>query len=293
MDDSADGSVVGEVPGRVADVLRDAEVRLERAGVESAAAEARLLVAELLACSPAELGLRYARALSGEEQMRLASWLARRERREPLQHILGQAHFYGLKLRVSPEVLVPRPETERLVELGLERLAAVRRPRVLDVGTGSGALALAFKHERPDAVVTASDVSAAALEIARENAARLGLAVTFVLSDLLDAPELREALPTFDLLVVNPPYLPLADKARVSPEVQADPELALYAGEDGLAVFKRLERQANAGLKEGAYLLAELDPRNVREAAALSRAWRSCEVLCDLLGRERFLLLRK
>ena len=278
---------------RVAGALRDAEVRLERAGVESAAAEARLLLAELLACSPAELGLRYARPLSGEEQMRLASWLARRERREPLQHILGQAHFYGFTLRVSPAVLVPRPETERLVELGLERLAGIRRPRVLDVGTGSGAIALAFKHERPEAEVIASDVSASALAVAQENAARLGLAVTFVQADLLEAPALREALPQLELLVANPPYLPLADKARVSPEVQADPEQALYAGEDGLAVFRRLERQARAGLKKGASFMVELDPRNVREAAALARAWRGCEVACDLLGRERFLLLRR
>ncbi len=278
---------------RAVDALREAEVRLKRAGVESAAAEARLLLAEVLACSSAELGLRYARALSRDEQARLEGWLARREKREPLQHILGWAPFYGLTLRVTPDVLVPRPETERLVELGLGLLADIANPQVLDVGTGSGAIALAFKHERPDAVVTASDISAAALEVARENATRLGLEVTFVQADLLGAPELRELLPVLDLLVANPPYLPLADKARVSPEVQADPELALYAGEDGLAVFRRLERQANAGLKEGACLLVELDPRHVAEAAALARAWRGCELACDLLGRERFLLLRK
>lgn len=233
------------------------------------------------------------RTLTPDEAARFGSWLARRAAREPLQHVVGVAHFYGLTLAVSPDVLVPRPETERLVELGLEAVRGVSQPNVLDVGTGSGAVALAFKAERPDAAVWATDVSAAALEVAAGNADSLGLNVTFVLADLLDDPALRAFAERTDLLVANMPYLPEADAAWLSPEVRRDPAAALFSGEDGLGHARRLLEQASHSLKPGAVCLLELDPRNVRRAETEADGWAEKEVLPDLADRQRFLRIRR
>lgn len=222
---------------------------------------------------------------------RLDVYLTRRAAGEPLQHVLGLAWFWGLPLRVGPAALIPRPETERLVELALGRLRDRREPHVLDVGAGSGAIALALAHERADARVWASDVDEEALRLARENGERLGLAVRFVRGDLLEAPELRPLLPRLDLLVTNPPYLPEADRARVAPEVRHDPGRALFAGPDGLEVWRRLEAQAHHALRPGARILAELDPRNVRVAAQEATRWPDRQVHSDLTGRERYLEL--
>lgn len=236
----------------LAQALEDTTRRLERAGVESAASEAYALLEALLALSRSELLLARQRPLSVPQRRRLEAWVRRREAREPLQHILGVAPFYGLTLRVTPQVLVPRPETERLVELALAHLRGRARPHVLDVGTGSGAVALALQAERPDAVVLASDLSGAALAVARENARRLGLPVRFRRADLLADPAVRAFARRAELVVSNPPYLPEGDREAVSPEVQADPATALYAGPDGLAVFRRLEREAFSALQPGA-----------------------------------------
>lgn len=267
--------------------------RLARAGVESASHEAFAMLEQLLGLPRGDLLLARRRPLSAEEALQLDAWVRRREAREPLQHILGVAHFYGLELRVSPQVLVPRPETERLVELALTYLRGRSRPLVLDVGTGSGAVALAVKAERPDAVVMASDLSGAALGVAQENARRLGFPVRFAHSDLLADPEVDAFARRADLVVSNPPYLPESDREAVSPEVQADPAEALYAGPDGLAVFRRLEREAFHALRPGAALLAELDPRNAAAALSESRGWSGRELHADLTGRTRFLQLTR
>lgn len=217
--------------------------------------------------------------------------VARRLTREPLQYITGSAGFYGLELKVDSRALIPRPETERLVELALERIRHRDRPAVLDVATGSGAIALAIKAECPEASVLASDISAEALELAAENATRLGLEIQFRQADLLTGLEaqLRQA----DLLISNPPYLPESDRSRVSAEVQRDPDQALYAGEDGLDVFNRLLSQAGPLLRSGSWLLVELDPRNVHAAAEAAATFGTVSVEQDLAGRERFLLLHR
>lgn len=265
--------------------------RLEGAGVEGARAEASALLGALLGLSRTELWLERARVLSPAEAARLEAWLERRARREPLQHITGRAPFWGLELTVGPAVLVPRPETERLVELVLDDLRGVPAPKVLDVGTGSGAVALALKLERPDALVLASDLSEAALEVARANAIRHGLELAFARSDLLLGDEVRSFARAADAIVANLPYLPEGDRARVPPEVRHDPEIALYAGADGLALYRRLERQAAELLEPGARLWLELDPRNLRQAEREARGWGGAETFTDLAGRERFLRL--
>jgi release factor glutamine methyltransferase len=277
----------------VGEALRVAEARLKRGGLTGAKAEASALLEALLEMPRSDLLLSRTRPLTAAELTQLENWVARREAREPLQHILGVAHFYGLTLQVTPDTLIPRPETERLVELGLTTLARRLEPKVLDVGTGSGAIALAVQAERPDAVVWATDLSEAALEVAAANAARLKLDVYLTRSDLLIAPDVQAFARSADLLITNPPYLPGADSAWLSPEVRRDPPEALFSGADGLEHFRRLSAQALPLLKPGAVCLVELDPRNVGQARAESGAWTEAVIHPDLLGRDRFLLLRR
>lgn len=227
--------------------------------------------------------------LSAEETQRLDILARRREAREPLQHLLGEVEWAGLRLRVSQGALIPRFETEVLLELALNALKDKAHPRILDVGTGSGALALGLKQARPDATVTASDLSAPALALAIRNAALNALDVTFVQADLLTG--LRGP---YDLLVSNPPYLPAGDQDGAQPEVRFDPELALYSGPDGLELARRLMLQALAVLAPGAVALLELDPRNVAVLAdELERAGWHVDVRDDLTGRARFLEARR
>lgn len=270
-----------------------AAARLERAGLPSAGAEASALLEALLELSRSDLLLSRGRPLSAAQEAELERWLARREAGEPLQHILGLAHFYGLSVQVTTDVLVPRPETETLVELGLAVLKDTAQPKVLDVGTGSGAVALAVKAERPDAEVWATDLSAAALRVASANAARLGLDIRFTRADLLAPPDVQVVAHEVALLVSNPPYLPDADRAWLSPEVRRDPPEALFSGSDGLAHFRTLSAQALPLLQPGAVCLLELDPRNVTQARAESGAWAEASVYPDLTGRKRFLLLKR
>ena len=233
------------------------------------------------------------RVLSPDEEARFLDMLARRAAREPVQHIVGETSFYGVRLRVDPRALIPRPETERLVELALERLRGIDRPNILDVGTGSGAIALALKVERPDANVLAIDVSEDALALARENAGRLGLEVRFVASDVLSDPAARTFARHADAIVANLPYLPDEDAVRPSPEVARDPAAALYAGAEGLDVVTRLIDQAATLVATGTWLLLELDPRNVHTASERAGRWTGVEIAADLTGRERFLMLRR
>ena len=277
----------------VLEALEYAASRLEEAGLEHPEREASALLEELLGVSRSELLLSRTRTLSTDELAWFRTWLERRAAREPLQHVVGVAHFYDLKLSVSPDVLVPRPETERLVELGLEAVRNVLEPNILDVGTGSGAVALALKAERPDAAVWATDLSEKALEVASRNADRLNLNVTFVRADLLADPTVQAFAERADLLITNLPYLPEADAAWLSPEVQRDPASALFSGRDGLGHARRLLKQAATLLKPGATCLLELDPRNVRQAETEVGGWAEVVVLPDLVGRERFLKLKR
>lgn len=276
--------------------LRDAEQfarsRLRDAAIDSYAAEASLLLQYLCGLSRSDLVLQPDRQLLPEQQLTLREWLERRAGREPLQHIVGFANFYGLELSVSPAVLIPRPETEVLVERALTLLKGVPNPRILDIGTGSGAIALAIRQERPDATVMASDISEAALRVAQRNAARLHLDIQLVQSDLLSSVKVADFARTADLITANLPYLPESDQGTLSPEVAYDPALALYSGEDGLAAFWRCEAQLKALVNSGTICLFELDPRNIM-LASRSADWPHVECFSDLLGRQRFLYLRR
>jgi len=178
---------------------------------------------------------------------------ARRRAGEPVAYITGWREFYGLALRVTPDVLIPRPETELLVELALERLSPEEPGRVLELGTGSGAIAVALASERPGLAIVATDVSEAALALARRNARDHGAEIAFVLSDWFDAlgPE------QFDLIVSNPPYVAAGDAHLERGDLRFEPRLAVLGGEDGLACIREIAARAQNRLRPGGSLLME------------------------------------
>jgi release factor glutamine methyltransferase len=219
---------------------------------------------------------------------RFAVLLARRGRGEPVAYLTGEREFYSLPLSVSPDVLVPRAETELLVELVLAAVATLEQPRVLDVGTGSGAIAIAVKQARPDARVTATDVSTAALAVARSNAARLTLEVGFVESDWFEALGAE----VFAAIVSNPPYV---RSAEVQGALAHEPKLALDGGADGLDAYRALLRDAARHLDPRGVLLFEHGHDQRADLARLAGAegWRVAAVHDDLAGRPRVLALQQ
>jgi len=234
--------------------------RLRQAGIDSAETDARLLIAQALGIDRAELIANGERALNGDETKAIDALAARRLKREPVARIFGHKEFWSLSLQVGPAVLLPRPETETVIEAALDAVARdarqMERLRILDIGTGSGALLLALLSELPNAVGIGSDISAAALEIARANAGRSDLAdrATFVACDIaagLQGP--------FDLIVSNPPYVARGDIASLAPEVRDyDPALALDGGADGLDGYRAIVADARRMLAPGGKLIVEL-----------------------------------
>jgi release factor glutamine methyltransferase len=264
--------------------------RFAHAGVPSPRVDAEALLEFVTGFSRSALILERNRKLEPDVLEHLERFVLRRESREPLQWILGYAHFYGLELEVRPGVLIPRPETERLVEIALDVLRSSGSPRVLDIGTGTGAIALALKHELPQATVLATDIDLNAVELAQENARSLNLEITVRRGDLLASLE-----PPFDAIISNPPYLMDADLDSLEPEVQRDPHAALFSGPDGLDLARRIVQEAGDALNPGGLLALELDPRNVDTFAAEleSTVWDGVAVHADLAGRDRFVTARR
>jgi release factor glutamine methyltransferase len=217
------------------------------------ASEARLLLREILGCSAAQIAAYPERALGAEAVGRFAELLERRAAGEPVAYLLGEREFYGRRFGVSPAVLIPRPETELIVELVLARLTAAATPRVLDLGTGSGALAVTLALELPGARVCAVDRSPAALEVARANAAALGARVDWVESDWFAAL----APGRFDFIVANPPYIADDDPHLAEGDVRFEPRGALASGTAGLDDLRRIAAAAPGFLAPGGWLLME------------------------------------
>jgi len=254
------------VTGREA--LEEAERRLAAAGLETPRVDAEWLVAHVLGSTRSGLHARLDEEVDGLEPL-----LARRERREPLAYVLGEWGFRRLTLKTDARALVPRPETETLVERALALAAGLAEPRILDVGVGSGAIALALKDERPDARVTGVDLSPDALALARENAERLGLEV-----ELREGDGTEAAAEGWDLVVANPPYVEALD--GLQPELRWEPEVALV----GRGVHERIARAADAG----ALVFEVGDGQAPGVAAMLERlGWREVRISRDLGGSER------
>lgn len=263
---------------------------------ERATLDAELLLRHTLGLSPAQLRAYPERVLKPDEQNRLHASVKRRLAHEPVQYITGEQEFYGLALHVSPAVLVPRPETELLVEAVIaEFRGASEAPiRIVDVGTGSGAIAIALAAHLPGAELTALDISPAALAVARENVARHHLQgrIRLIESDLLFGLPANEA--RFDAIVSNPPYVPESDRDSLHPEVRDhEPATALFAGFTGLDVYRRLIPQAYAWLRPGGLLAMEFGYRQREQLRALLASWKDVRFLEDLQGIPRILLARR
>jgi len=280
---------LGTPPTRLK-LLDHATRRLTAADRSAPRRTAEWLLTEVLDCDRAQLYAHPDREVSAKAARRFREMVERRDQGEPLQHILGYTSFRGLRFRVSPDVMVPRPETERVVDRALACIEEVTRPRVLDVGTGSGCIALALKHERSMADVHACDVSPEALAVARENAEGLQLDVQFLEADVL-ADEIPEGVPgDLDLLVSNPPYIPDDEAESLSPVVREyDPDVSLFAGADPLRFYRALARWAKALCRPGGSFVFEVHAAYADQVADLCRRRGLSEVAVaeDWSGRPR------
>ena len=259
-----------------------------------AARDAALLLRHVLAISHAAQLTEPERELTTEQQATFDALILRRIANEPIQYITGEQEFYGLPHRVTPAVHIPRPETEQLVEAVLAELNLAQSLRILDVGTGSGAIAIALAFHLPNAQITAVDLSAAALEVAAANTARHALAgrIRYLKSDLLDAFPPDEA--PFAAIVSNPPYVPAADRASLHPQVRDhEPAAALFAGPDGLDIYRRLIPQARAALQPNGLLALEIGHGQSEAIASLLSGWKELRFLDDLQHIPRIALARK
>ena len=248
-----DGAAVSEALNLLAQAFRTA-------GIEDADVDARLLVGHALHLDRARLIAQSDRILEAREINMISALAARRLQREPVSRILGQKEFWSIALAITPDVLVPRPETETVVEGALDFVVRgglrMEKLRILDIGTGSGALLLALLRELPNATGTGTDISTGALKVARENAGRCGVEgrCTFVVCDIASVVE-----GPFDLLVSNPPYIAHDEITSLAPEVKDyDPTVALDGGDDGLAAYRAIAADAKRLLAPGARMFVEL-----------------------------------
>ncbi len=276
------------------EIVRKTTEFLHAKGVESARLDAEVLVAHALKLRRMDLYLQFERLLTEPELAAIRPLVKRRSQREPLQHILGETDFFDLKLKTDRRGLIPRPETEQLLEL-VTKAHSAAPARILDLGTGTGAIALALAKFWPESTVVAVDRSSDALTLARENAASLGFAdrVSFVESDWF-AGLVGEA--PFDLIVSNPPYLTASEVAEAQPEVRDhDPVTALVAERDGRADLEAIIRAAPPFLVTGALLALEtgIAQHEALTSFAQPFGYAAIESKRDLTDRERFLLLRK
>ncbi len=270
--------------------------RFAKAGIENAATDVAALLCWAVGCGRSRLAAHPEELLSREALDKLSEAGIRREGREPLAYIVGEREFWSLSFETGPAVLIPRPETELLVERALLLLAGVKAPRILDLCTGSGAVGVALAKEIPGAHVVATDLSEPALALAAMNAGRNGVGDRFeaIHSDLF------EKIPgdgTFDSVVSNPPYVPSGEIDGLMPEVSRfEPRGALDGGPDGTDFLGRIVRDAPARLKKGGALLLEMDPGQIAECCRMIRldgVWDEPVASRDLAGRDRVLEARK
>jgi release factor glutamine methyltransferase len=271
------------VPATAGEVLQAARARLASTS-QYPRRDAELILAHVLGWDATALLTHPERQLSGTETEQFEALLKRRLASEPVQYLTGTQEFFGLLFEVSHDVLIPRPETEHLVEAVLERFERDASPRIIDVGTGSGAIAVAIAHAMPRSQVTAVDISPEALEVARRNAERHGVMnrVRLLRSDLLTAIETAQ----FDVVVSNPPYI--AEGERLEAQVaNYEPGSALYAGPTGLEIYQRLIPQARPVLKPQGWLIMEIGYGQQGALQTLLGGWRDVTFAPDLQGIAR------
>ena len=267
--------------------IRTNAARLEAAGIDGAETESELILSELAGCSRSDLFFRYQDEATQDILESLERIVRRREKHEPLQYILGNAPFMSLELLVNPAVLIPRPETELLVEYILKN--APGNASVLDLGTGSGAIALALAFERGDLLVTAVDISDASLRVAESNRRKYQLdKVEFLRSDLFENLEERR----FDCIAANLPYVSETEYLTLMPEVRDfEPKTALTAPEDGLELIYKCIKKAPAHLNPGGFIIFEMgitQAQNIRKALTDTGKFKNIRTIRDYSRRDRF-----
>ncbi len=271
--------------------LDEAIARLTAAEVGSPRMNAEVLLMFTLGCDRAYLYAHPERGLSPDEQARYEAVIAERATHKPSQYITGHQEFWGLDFIVSSAVLIPRPETEHVVETVLEVAKEFLRPRIVDVGTGSGCIAIALGKELPRAEIEGVDISTEAIEIARANAVRLECErVQFRVNDLL-AGFLDAA---YDFVVSNPPYVGEDEPDKVQRQVREyEPKTAVFAGPKGLDVYRRLIPQAHTVVKPGGWLVVEIGFSIEEQVRTLLAGWSEVQVTADLQGIPRVIAARK
>jgi release factor glutamine methyltransferase len=277
------------VPATAGEALQAARERLA-ATSQNPRRDAEVLLAHVLGCDAVALFGHPERVLAAQESNQFESFVTRRAASEPIQYILGEQEFFGLSFLVTPDVLIPRPETEHLVEAVLQRVPPQAEAQILDVGTGSGAIAVVLAYHLPHAHVTAVDLSAAALAVAQRNAVRHGVAerMTFRQSDLLQAFDHLH----LDVLVSNPPYI--AESEVLEPQVaNYEPHSALYAGPTGLEIYERLIPQARHVLKPNGWILLEIGYGQSPAMHNLLSDWTGVDFINDLQGIPRVAVARR
>lgn len=287
----------------VGELARQGTMMLRRAGIEDAAREAGWLLEHALRRPALDLRLSESQPVEGEGLRRAQALLARRANREPLQYLLGTQEFCGVEFEVEPSVLIPRPETELLVDAAVRyagmHSAAGRRPVIVDMGTGSGCIAVTLARRMPLAVLYATDRSAEALRVAKRNAERHGVAgqVTFLEGDLLQPLRACGVTGRVDLVISNPPYIAEREWEALQPEVRLfEPRIALAGGEDGLAIYRRLVQEAAKLLTTAGWLIMEIGQGQVHPILALIEAtgrYGTVDVRRDQAGIDRVVCARR
>jgi len=282
-------------PFFLAEHLARARARLAAAGIQpdEAAVDVDLYARTILGWDKATLLANLRAAAPATLEPRLSEWLARRERREPTAYIVGTREFWGREFIVTPAVLVPRPETEFIVEEAIRLIRSLPAPRIADIGTGSGILAVTLAAEIASATVVATDLSGDALDVARRNAQRLGVEnrLTFVQTSYLD-----DAGGPFDLVVANPPYVRDGDKRALSRDVRHEPDVALFGGPDGLRDVEGALDAAVARVRAGGWFVMEFgygQEEDVRRLVAARTALRLDHIRDDLQGIARTAVIQK
>ncbi|HLY92554.1 MAG TPA: peptide chain release factor N(5)-glutamine methyltransferase [Candidatus Angelobacter sp.] len=253
---------------------------------------AETLMMFTLSCDRAYLYAHPERELTADEDSRFAGYIAERATGKPAQYITGHQEFWGLDLLVSPAVLIPRPETEHIIETVLELAKGQQNFKIIDVGTGSGCIAIALASELASAEIHATDISAEALEIARANAARLGFSeqIHFHRADLLQ----RLPAQQFDFVVSNPPYVSEAEPEKTQREVREfEPKVAVFGGETGMEIYQRLIPQAHEALRNSGWLVMEIGYSIEEPVRRLLPAWSEVRTVNDLQGIPRVIAARK
>lgn len=277
---------------QVKDLLVHTARTLKQAGLPEPRRITEWIFCDVLDCSPAQLMVCDDVQIEQKNTEEILAAAARCAVHEPVQYVTGSTEFHGLLLHLSPEVLIPRPETEQLVEMVLETVTSDQPIRVLDIGTGSGCIALAVKQACPNAQVTACDISAGALRIARKNADRYGLQIQMIQVDLFAHDFIGKVGTGYDLVIANPPYIPDSERSALPRMVRDyEPEIALFCGDDPLKFYRMITKHLDNGLLEGILALeAHSDYTELAGSLLRRQGGLDVHIKRDLAGLPRFIL---